>query len=751
MSRPPEPYPIWRRLARSRVVAAACVVALLLVVIASVAPRVYQQFSHRSGATTGGAIACAAPRPTLPQSAADFKTGFIYQVMLDRFFDGDKANDNPPSAPGLDDSSHQNWKLYWGGDLKGLTEKVPYIAGMGATAIWISPPVQNVNTGLNYGDGNGPQAGYHGYWATDDYRIDPHLGTWADFDAFVAAAHQRGVKVMVDFPANDSNPREIGQYGAIYQDGALKATYTNDPTGWYHRNPTITNFNDLYDLEYGTLADLADFAQENPAVDAYLKGAIVHFMAHGVDGIRFDAAKHISGPTGGWLRTVADGIEASGPHYLTGEWQVTDPTDLTYPDAARFANNSGISLLNFSMMNAIDDAYARGTLAGPAEIDSVLQTEAKSLTWPNDQANFIDNHDFPRFLSMNNDHNALQQALAVVMTVPGVPVVYYGTEQYLHNDTLGGGDPYNRPMMTSFDTSTPAYQLLRCLSALRQSNPALAYGDYQRLHLTHSLYVFQRRFGQSVVVVAVNADTSPVTVRAGHTALPPGTYADDLVGAFHGVSLKVGAGGATPQFSLPASAIAVWQYTASQPLAPTIGSVGPELAHPGETLVVDGQGFATGDTVKIGQYPASVVSATSDSLTVKAPSMPGGSYQVEVCAGASCSTGYPILMATGPQVPMNITVTGIPATTPQQQVYITGSLPELGGGNTAPTSAIGPLLSDQTLSPTRSMIVSLPACQSTRLSFELVDLSGNVVSEGTTHALSAPCQGEGSATFTWGH
>ena len=752
MSRPLERLPIWHRLRSSRRLLAACIVALVVIVaLISVAPHIAQLVAHPNATTTAARVDCAAPQPTLPRNAGDFKTGFIYQVMLDRFFDGNPANDNPPSAKGLNDPTHQNWKLYWGGDLKGLTEKIPYIAGMGATAIWISPPVENVNTPLDYGDGNGPQAGYHGYWAIDDYRIDPHPGTWADFDAFVAAAHQRGIKVMVDFPANDSNPRGLGQYGAIYKNGVLQASYNNDPNGWFHHNQSITNFNDVYDLEYGTLADLADFAQENPAVDAYLKGAIAQFIAHGVDGIRFDAVKHIPGPTGGWLRTEADSIEASGPHYLTGEWQVTDPTDLTFPDAARFANNSGISLLNFSVMNALDDAYARSSLAGPVEVDSVLRAEQSALTWPNDQANFIDNHDFPRFLSLDNDRNALHEALAVVMTIPGIPIVYYGTEQYLHNDTQGGGDPYNRPMMSSFDTTTPAYQLLHCLSALRQSNPALAYGGYQALHVSHSLYVFQRQFGKSVVVVAVNNGLDSVTMKAGTTALPAGTYRDYLGGAFHGVSLNVGAQGATKPVSLPANSVAVWQYTAPAPAAPIIGSVGPELARTGETLMIDGQGFAAGDTVRIGQYQASVSAVTGESITAQVPAMPGGSYQVEVCAATACSPGYALNVASGPQMPVNITVTGLPKLTPAQKVYMTGALPELGGGNPAASSALGPMLSAQTQDTSRFLLVSLPACQTAKLSFEIIDLSGHVTRESVTHAVRVPCQGEGAATFTWGH
>ncbi|HEX9037558.1 MAG TPA: alpha-amylase family glycosyl hydrolase [Ktedonobacterales bacterium] len=746
MSRPSVALPRWRQVAQSRAFLIVClIVVVIAVALAAIAPRL-----AGPGARGGAQAYCAAPRASLPRGSGDFKTGFIYQVMLDRFFDGDHANDNPQSAPGLYDSTHQNWKLYWGGDLKGLTEKIPYIAGMGATAVWISPPVENVSTGLDYGDGNGPQAGYHGYWAIDDYRIDPHLGTWADFDTFIATAHRAGVKVMVDFPANDSNPREIGQSGAIYKDGVLEASYNNDPAGWYHRDPSISSFTDMYDLEYGTLADLADFAQENPAVDAYLKGAIAQFIAHGVDGIRFDAAKHIPGPTGGWLRTVADSIEATGPHYLTGEWQVTDPTDLTYPSAVRFANNSGISLLNFSVMNALDDAYARGSLSGAVEVDSVLRTEARDLTWPNDQANFIDNHDFQRFLSLDNNHTDLHAALAALMTIPGAPVIYYGTEQYLHNDTQGGGDPYNRPMMASFDTTTPAYRLISCLSALRQSNPALPYGSYAPLKVTRSVFTFQRQFGASVVVVAINDGASDKTLNQVTTALPAGTYHDYLDGKFHGATLTVGAGGVTHALALPAGSVAIWQYTTASSSTPRIGGIGPELARAGETIAIDGQGFAASDTVKIGQYQAQITAATADSITAKVPDMPGGAYQAQVCAGTVCSPGYALNVASGPQMPVNITVIGLPGLAPAQQLYITGDAPELGGGSTATSAALGPMLSPATASVSRFLLVSLPACKTLSIAFEAVDLSGNVLSEGTTHTLTIPCQGEGAATFTWG-
>jgi hypothetical protein len=130
--------------------------------------------------------------------------------------------------------------------------------------------------------------------------------------------------------------------------------------------------------------------------------------------------------------------------------------------------------------------------------------------------------------------------------------------------------------------------------------------------------------------------------------------------------------------------------------------------------------------------------------------MPGGAYQAQVCAGSACSPGFALNVASAPQIPVTVTVTGLPQLIPAQHVYMTGALPELGAGNTAPSAAIGPMLSAQTQDTSRFLLISLPACQSATLSFEVVDLSGKVTSEGATHTIQVPCSGEGAATFAWG-
>ena len=135
--------------------------------------------------------------------AQDFKKQVIYQIVTDRFFNGDD-NDNPPQSAGLFDSTQTNWFAYWGGDLAGIQPKMAYIKGMGVTAIWISPTVDNEN--LNMNTGTPISAPYHGYDARDFMRMEEHFGdtsnSWTAFDNLVTAAHTNGIKVIVDWANN---------------------------------------------------------------------------------------------------------------------------------------------------------------------------------------------------------------------------------------------------------------------------------------------------------------------------------------------------------------------------------------------------------------------------------------------------------------------------------------------------------------------------------------------------------------------
>src|SRR5260370_32140693 len=86
--------------------------------------------------------------PFTSTRAADFKRDVIYQIMTDRFFDGDPTNNDPPQSSGVYDVTQTNWRLYWGGDLAGIRQKMSYLGGMGVTAFWIAPPFDTVNTSI---------------------------------------------------------------------------------------------------------------------------------------------------------------------------------------------------------------------------------------------------------------------------------------------------------------------------------------------------------------------------------------------------------------------------------------------------------------------------------------------------------------------------------------------------------------------------------------------------------------------------
>ncbi len=468
--------------------------------------------------------------------AQDFKKQVIYQIVTDRFFDGDTSNDNPPQSAGLFDSTQTNWQAYWGGDLAGIQQKMSYIKGMGVTAIWISPTVDNENKNMN---GSTPiSAPYHGYDGRDFMRVEEHFGdssnSWTAFDNLVAAAHQNGIKVIVDWANNHSSYNGGGESGALYNNGVFMASDSNDPNGYFHHNPGISDFNDRYQLQYYTLENLEDLNQENSTIDSYLKTAIHQFQSHGADGFRLDAIKHV---TWGWEYSLANSVFNQAPAFLYGEWYSNDQYDPLYHDAYKFANKSGISELDFGLNTAVRDVFASNN--NFSEIDGTISTENSNFTWNNDLVTFFDSHDESRLLTMNNNNNRLQEAMAFLLTCRGIPVILYGDEQYLHNDTNCGNDPYNRVWMSAYNTTTTAYQLINKLAALRQSsNDALAYGGFQQRWINGDVYIYERKFFGDVVLVAINKnDTTGYAISGLLTALPAGTYSDYLGGLLGGRAL----------------------------------------------------------------------------------------------------------------------------------------------------------------------------------------------------------------------
>ena len=142
---------------------------------------------------------------------------------------------------------------------------------------------------------------------------------------------------------------------------------------------------------------------------------------------------------------------------------------------------------------------------------------------------FFDNHDMTRFLSICPDHGRLELATVLLLTLRGIPCLFYGTEQYLVNSTNGGADPYNRPMMTSWDVDGVLVGLIRILTALRQENRALAYGSHRQHWINPATYVFSRRYRDNRVLVMLNQG-EPLTLGIPQCDLPDGLHRCLLTG-----------------------------------------------------------------------------------------------------------------------------------------------------------------------------------------------------------------------------
>jgi glycosidase len=680
--------------------------------------------------------------------AADFKHDIIYQIITDRFFDGNTANNNQSESSGLYDATKTNWQAYWGGDLVGIQQKMSYIAGMGVTAIWISPPVDNENVSKG---GSTVGAPYHGYQGHDFKRIEEHFGdannTWAAFDSLVTAAHNSGIKVIVDFAPNHSNNNNNGELGALYDSGTFLGNYINDTNGYYHHNPNIADFNDRYQVQYYTLSNLADFNQENATMDAYLKSAVQLFQQHKVDGFRVDAIKHA---TWGWLYSFVNSIYTNANTFTFGEWIADTTSDDLYHDLYKFANHSGFSVLDFPLYHAVDDVFAYGN--GFSEIDSVLVQEAANFQQANDLVTFIDNHDRQRFLSINNNRNRLHEALAFLLTCRGVPVIYYGTEQYLHNGTNGGNDPYNRPWMSAYDTTTTAYRLVRKLADLRKGNAAIAYGTSGQRWINNDVYIYERAFAGSVVLVAINKNDSSATAISGlNTALPAGAYNDYLSGLLRGISINVSnAGGNNPvtNFSLPAHTVAIWTYAPTIPGTPTLASTGPDVAQPGVQVTLAGS-FSGPNKVKFGSTAATIRSSSSNQIIVTVPAMVNGKYNVTVIdSGGKVSNGVPFTVLAAKLIPVTFTVNNATPTNPGDYVFLTGSTVELGSWSTTWDGAVGPLLCPNY--PNWFSNVGVPAGQNIQFKFVKIAADGTVTWEnGANHSYTVPTSGTGHVTVSW--
>lgn len=454
----------------------------------------------------------------------EFRQETIYFIVVDRFYDGDPDNSEGPN-PELYDPEKQDWGKYWGGDLQGVIDQLDYLRNLGVTAIWLTPLFEQVE------DFFVGQAAIHGYWTRDFKRINPRfIGSDEEpslnktqetrdtvFDRLITELHKRNMKLVLDIVCNHSNPDFSGKKGELYDDGVKIADFNDDQDHWYHHYGEVTNWEDDWQVQNCELSGLATFNENNVDYRNYIKAAIKQWLDRGVDALRVDTVKHM--PIWFWQEFNADIQNHKPDVFIFGEWIFSHPAD---DRSVEFANHSGMTMLDFGLCVAIRGALAQGAEAGFYLIQDILDLDYRYNS-ATELVTFIDNHDMPRFQSFNPDPDMLKVAIALIMTTRGIPCIYYGTEQYLHDDTDGGDDPYNRPMMTSWDPDTEIYRAIRLLSGVRRLNPAVSMGSQWQKYITPDVYCYVRRYRDSRCFVALNRGEA-VMLDAVETDLPDGEH-----------------------------------------------------------------------------------------------------------------------------------------------------------------------------------------------------------------------------------
>jgi cyclomaltodextrin glucanotransferase len=469
----------------------------------------------------------ATQQPPVGVTDIEFRGEVIYFLVVDRFFDGDPHNNNG-QEPALYDPERRNWGKYWGGDLQGVIAKLDYLQGLGVTVLWLTPLFEQVEVMV------WDSAPIHGYWTRDFKRIharwvagpdEVRVFTRSDttFDRLIADLHGRTMKMVLDIVCNHSSPDASGSKGQLYDDGTLIADFHNDVNHWYHHYGPVTDWQNEWQVQNCELAGLATFNENNPDYRNYVKGAIRGWLRKGVDALRVDTVKHM--PIWFWQEFTSDMVSERPDVFMFGEWIFSHPSD---ERSVEFANLSGMSLLDFGLCTAIRAALGAREPDGFERVAAIFDLDGKYRS-ATELVTFFENHDMPRLQSLGADDGMLHLALVLILLSRGIPCLFYGVEQCLHDDTNGGSDPFNRPMMAGFDTQAPMYQLINKLARVRRSNIAVQFGSQWTRHLTPDVFCFSRHFRAARCFVALNRGAATVLADV-LTDLPDGSHQCVLTG-----------------------------------------------------------------------------------------------------------------------------------------------------------------------------------------------------------------------------
>ena len=474
--------------------------------------------------------------PFNSSSPFDWHSGIIYSLLIDRYCNGDSSNDHPIVHDSLSPKAN-----YMGGDFKGLILKIDagYFDSLGINTIWISPVNDNPNKAYReYPKPHRWFTGYHGYWPISAYRVEEHFGNMDLLKKVVKKAHSHGIRVLLDFVSHHvhkdhpyfKNHRDW--FGNIrLPDGKLNIRLWDE-----HR---LTTWFDTYLPSF-------NYMGSREAVDTMTANAIWWLKETGADGFRHDAVKHV--PNVFW-RTLTRKIKSAFQkhYYQIGE------TFGNYELVSSYVNNGQLDAqFNFNLYNVAQAVFIDSTRSFKDLQEELKKTRYFYGPLPL-MGNIMDSHDKNRYIAYADgdiplwmwnatemgwknppkvDHPSSYKKAelyyAYMFTIPGIPVIYYGSEFGM----TGASDPDNRRMMR-FGNHLNKFEkgMLKDVSGivkLRRQHSALNYGDIYFLKADVTSFAFIRSDFNERVLVVLNKGAKPRRVNLTLPEFYDDEFATDL-------------------------------------------------------------------------------------------------------------------------------------------------------------------------------------------------------------------------------
>ena len=464
----------------------------------------------------------------------------LYLIMPDRFANGDPSNDNLVMKTTYK-TDRNDPSARHGGDLAGIEKHLDYIEDLGVTAIWLNPVLENDMQG----------GSYHGYATTNYYRVDPRFGTNEDYVRLIDKTHAKGMRVVMDMIFNHCGSDHIWMKDVPSKD------WFNNLDKYVETSHVKEVYFDPYASEYDTkrmvdgwfVPSMPDLHQRNPHVATYLiQNSIWWIEYSGVDGIRQDTYPYAD------YKMMVDWCNAIYREYpdynIVGEAWMNQTMGTAFWQKDSKLNERGNTMLksvmDFRLMGLSHSAFF-GDAGGMQALYEHLAYDYAYADIYN-VLRFLDNHDTDRFLpAMPEKLGAFKQGIAFMLTIPGIPQFYYGTE-LLMNGTKQKGDGYIRldvpggwpgDAVNQFEASgrtdiqNEAWNYMQKLLKWRKGNEVIAKGKMKHFVPQNGVYVYARNLNGKQVVVIMNGN-------AKESVLPLDRYDEILKGYTSGKDVITG-------------------------------------------------------------------------------------------------------------------------------------------------------------------------------------------------------------------